>query len=265
MQTNVVGRLSSSESQLPGPDDLGAVALLLDIDGTILDIAITPGSVVVPRSLHRALESLLAKTGGAFALVSGRSIGNLDALFTPLRLPAIGGHGAEMRLSGSDQAQTRYPAVIGEALRSEVKAAAAADPRILLEDKGYSFAVHYRLAPQMEQTLKAKIAAIVERFGFRELEVIHGNAVIEIKPIRFSKGEAVCELMRHLPFAHRKPVFVGDDTTDESVFEVLPTLGGVGYSVARHIAGAKGVFDSPREVRSWLAHLGGSRRAAGNE
>ena len=86
---------------------------------------------------------------------------------------------------------------------------------------------------------------------------MHGKAVIEIKSASFSKGEAVRELMKSPPFAHRRPVFVGDDTTDESVFRVLPMLGGLGYSVERHIAGVNGTFDSPADVRSWLAHLCG--------
>jgi trehalose 6-phosphate phosphatase len=258
MHTNVVTRPSSNEAQLPRPDDLGSIALLLDVDGTILDTAITPGSVVVPRSLQASLEELHAKTDGALALVSGRLIRNLDALFAPLRLPAIGGHGAEMRLSGGDATQARHHAVIGDALRNLVAAVAASDPRIIMEDKGSSLALHYRLAPQMEQTLRTEIAAIIARVGIQELEVMDGKAVIEIKPASFSKGGAVREMMENPPFAHRKPVFVGDDTTDESVFRVLPMLGGIGYSVERFIPGANATFDSPNDVRRWLAQLCGS-------
>src|SRR5271156_841896 len=100
MNTSVFTRSASSELQLPGEGDLATIALLLDVDGTILDTAITPGSVVVPGSLRTSLDELHAKCAGALALVSGRLIRDLDALFAPLRLPAIGGHGAEMRLSG---------------------------------------------------------------------------------------------------------------------------------------------------------------------
>jgi trehalose 6-phosphate phosphatase len=178
-------------------------------------------------------------------------------LFTPLRLPAIGGHGAEMRLSGNAATQVRHAAAIGGALRQLVVAAAASDPRIILEDKGSSLAVHYRLAPQIEQTLKTKIAAIISRVAVQDLEVMNGKAVIEIKSANFSKGEAVREMMKNPPFARRKPVFVGDDTTDESVFKVLPALGGIGYSVERSIPGANGTFDSPFDVRCWLARLCG--------
>jgi trehalose 6-phosphate phosphatase len=257
MQMNVITRPSLGKPEPPRPDDLGTIALLLDVDGTILDTAITPGSVVVPESLCSTLRELHVKSGGALALVSGRLIRNLDVLFAPLRLPAIGGHGAEMRLSGQDATLVRNTAVIGGALRRLIAAAAAPDPRIILEDKGSSLAVHYRLAPQMEQILKTRIAAIVERIGVPDLEVMHGKAVIEIKPTGFNKGEAVRSMMKKSPFAHRTPVFIGDDTTDESVFKVLPMLGGVGYSVERLIPGANGTFDSPNDVRGWLARLCG--------
>jgi trehalose 6-phosphate phosphatase len=261
MHTNVVGRLSSGGPQLPRPEDLATIALLLDVDGTILDTAITPGGVVVPSSLRSSLGELHAKSAGALAFVSGRMIRNLDALFAPLRLPAIGGHGAEMRLSSDDATRTRQAVTIGRPLRDLIASAVTFDPRVILEDKGSSLAVHYRLAPHLEQTLKAKIAAIITRTAARDLEVMHGNAVIEVKPTGFSKGEAVRDMMKNPPFAHRKPVFVGDDTTDESVFRVLPMLGGVGYSVERLIIGANGTFNSPREVRCWLARLCGREGA----
>jgi len=261
MHTDVVTRHPSSEPLLPGPDQLKSIALLLDVDGTILDTADTPGSVAVSESLRASLEELHTKCGGALALVSGRLIHDLDGLFAPLRLPAIGGHGAEMRLCGDDATQARYAAALGGALRKLVAAVAASDPRIILEDKGSSLAVHYRLAPHMERILKTEIDAIIARVGVQGLEVMNGKAVIEIKPTIFSKGEAVREMMNNPPFADRKPIFVGDDTTDESVFNILPMLGGVGYSVERLIPGANGTFDSPYDVRCWLAHLCGRKES----
>jgi len=237
--------------------DLGSIALLLDVDGTIVDTAATPGDVVVPDSLRASLEELHAKCGGALALVSGRLIRDLDGLFAPLRLPAIGAHGAEMRLPGKPAALAQG-ADLGSAFRDQVAAVVSAtDPRIILEDKGSSLAVHYRLAPQMELTLKTKIEAIVARLAVRDVELMHGKAVIDIKSTHFSKGAAVRKLMKHPPFLDRRPVFVGDDTTDESVFALLPALGGLGYSVGRFIAGTNGTFGAPQDVRHWLGSLCG--------
>jgi trehalose 6-phosphate phosphatase len=255
MPTEMALRPSSIASALPGPGDLESTALLLDIDGTILDVAITPGSVVVSDALRSSLKELHAKCGGALALVSGRLIHDIDTLFAPLRLPAIGGHGAEMRLSAETLILARHADAISGALRNMVETAAAADPRVIVEDKTTSLAVHYRLALQMEETLKTRIAAIVSRIAVQSLEVLHGKAVIEIKSSHFSKGTAVQELMKNQPFKGRKPIFIGDDTTDLSVFKTLPALGGSGYSVERFMPGANGIFASPHEVRGWLASL----------
>ena len=257
MPTDIMTRLSPRQFRPPEPDDLTNIALLLDIDGTILDTAITPGSVVVPGSLRSSLRKLHAICGGALALVSGRLIRDLDVLFAPLRLPAIGGHGAEMRLSCNEEMLTRHGAVIDGTLRILVVALAKTHPGVIVEDKGASLAVHYRQAPRVEQSLRTRISAIIADVGIRDLEVMHGKAVFEVKPAIFNKGEAVRELMKSPPFAHRKPVFVGDDTTDESVFNVLPMLGGIGYSVERFIPGANGTFESPEDVRGWLADLCG--------
>ena len=256
MHTNAARHLPSKELRPPMRGDLGSIALLLDVDGTIVDTAATPGGVDVPRSLHASLEELHAKCGGALALVSGRLIRDLDGLFAPLQLPAIGAHGAEMRLPGKPIAFAQG-ANLGKAFRDQVAAVAAADPRIILEDKGSSLAVHYRLAPQLELTLKTKLEAIIARLAVRDVELMHGKAVIDIKLTHFSKGAAVRKLMKHPPFLNRRPVFVGDDTTDESVFAVLPTLGGLGFSVGRFIPGTNGTFGAPADVRQWLASLCG--------
>ena len=255
MQTTTAADQTDIVDSLPEPGDLRSIALLLDIDGTIIDIASRPDDVEVPRGLCETLAALHVKTGGALALVSGRLISDTDRLFAPLRLPAIGGHGAEMRIGG-ERASPRS-ADIDAALRHSVAALMRDDPRIVIEDKGYSLAVHYRLAPEREHYVKADLAALLTRAGHRDLEMLEGKAVVEIKPPAFTKGLAVRELMKHHPFVGRGPVFVGDDHTDETVFAVLPALGGVGYSVGRPIAGASGIFESPREVRRWLAALAG--------
>jgi len=104
--------------------------------------------------------------------------------------------------------------------------AVAVGPRIIIEDKGSSLAMHYRLSPDRGPLIKNKIAAILDRAPAEKLEMLCGKAVIEIKPQSFNKGVGVCEVMKCPPFAQRAPLFVGDDVTDESVFAVLPALGG---------------------------------------
>jgi trehalose 6-phosphate phosphatase len=231
--------------------DPKAIALLLDVDGTLIDIAPTPHEVHVPDDLCRALERLLKRTGGAVALVSGRPIADLDRLFSPLRLPAVGGHGAETRLSD------RYTTVksLPEALRRRLVAAKNIDPGIVVEDKGYSLALHYRNAPQREDELRRYIADACAAFADESLELLPGKAMFEVKRPGISKGAAVRALMGRAPFAGRRPVFIGDDVTDESVFAMLDEFGGTGFSVHRHFTGVSGIFKTPEHVRGALQML----------
>ena len=238
----------------PDAIDLMCTALLLDIDGTLIDIADTPARVVVPPTLRKTLSNLLDLSGGGVALVSGRTIETIDELFAPLTAPTIGGHGAEIRLTARGPKLKQRPADLSEPVRKQLHLLAKVDPWVLVEDKSHSIALHYRLAAQQENFLKREVAAIAAADP-SDVEILFGKAVIEIKPRAFTKGTAVRELMRIPPFANRTPVFVGDDVTDESVFAMLPELGGLGYSVGRDVDGVHGVFGGPQDVRDWLADL----------
>jgi trehalose 6-phosphate phosphatase len=242
------------ETIQPPVVNLRETAVLLDIDGTILDIAPTPSAVRVPASLRRTLARLSRQTAGALALVSGRSLGNIDLLFAPLRLPAIGGHGAELRPSADGEMDIETRPLDGD-LRERLAELAVDSPGVLVEDKGYSLAVHYRLAPEQEGRVKRAVAAIKADWPKEPIEVLPGKAVVEIKLVRFHKGAAIRELMQHKPFAGRRPIFVGDDTTDESAFAVMPEFGGRGFSVGRDVPGTVYCFSAPSEVRRWLERL----------
>ncbi len=233
--------------------DLASSALLLDVDGTLIDIGPSPFEVHVPEALCRSLARLLERMGGALALVSGRPIRDIDKLFSPLKLPAVGGHGAEMRLA--DGKVIADVEALPDELRKRLALAATPGSGVVLEDKGYSFALHYRRTPQQEPRLRALVERVRGEFPGQALEVLPGKAMVEIKRPGVSKGEAVRELMTYAPFAGRTPVFVGDDVTDESVFALLPTLRGKGYSVGRHFAGLAGMFAAPGEVREALRRL----------
>jgi trehalose 6-phosphate phosphatase len=236
-------------------------ALLLDIDGTLLDLAPTPREVWVPPDLAKTLPRLLARTSGALALVSGRSVNDIDLIFAPMQFPAVGGHGAEMRLSPENQSVSSAAPPMDTELKRRLAAIAKLSPGILLEDKGYSLALHYRLAPHAEQAIYDAVAAIRAEMPGSPMEVMPGKAVCEIKHAGFSKATGVKKLMNHAPFKGRRPVFIGDDVTDESVFAIMPDFNGLAFSVGRRARGVAGHFDEPRDVRAWLAHLLDDERA----
>jgi len=233
--------------------DPAETAFLFDVDGTLIDLGPSPFEVDVPHSLRRALSRLLELADGALALVSGRPIRDLDTLFEPLKLPAVGGHGAETRLHVGEAA--RRIADLPQSLRDYLIAAVGPDPRLSYEDKGYSVALHFRKAPEHERHLVSHVEKGLAIYPDEALEMLPGKAMIEVKRPGISKGEAVRALMTKAPFAGRRPVFIGDDVTDESVFAVMPALGGASYSVSRSFDGVPLVFDAPADVRRALAEL----------
>src|SRR6202049_5117997 len=231
---------------------LDQCAILLDIDGTLLDFAPTPREVWVPPGLAKTLNRLLARTSGALALVSGRSLNDIDLIFAPEQFPAVGGHGAEMRVSADSEAVATHAPPMDKELKRRLAAIAKLSPGILLEDKGYSLALHYRLAPHAERAIYEAVSLIRADLPDAQIEVMPGKCVCEIKHSGFNKASGVIELMNHQPFKGRRPVFVGDDVTDESVFAIMPDFGGLAFSVGRRAQGVADYFDDPAEVRDWL-------------
>ena len=234
---------------------LGECAILLDIDGTLLDLAPTPREVWVPPGLANTLNRLSDKTSGALALVSGRSLNDIDLIFAPDQFPAVGGHGAEMRLSLDSEAVSTHAPPMDKELKRRLAAIAKLSPGILLEDKGYSLALHYRLAPHAEKAIYEAVSLIRNELPHAPIEVLPGKCVYEIKQVGFDKAMGVRELMRHEPFRGRRPIFIGDDVTDESVFEIMPEFDGTAFSVGKRVRAVAGHFDAPADVREFLARL----------
>jgi trehalose 6-phosphate phosphatase len=234
---------------------LSEVAVLLDIDGTLLDLAPTPREVWVPPGLAKTLHRLHQRTNGALAMVSGRSLNDIDLIFAPDQFPAVGGHGAEMRLEADSEAVAAHAPPMDKELKRRLAAIARLSPGILLEDKGYSLALHYRLAPHAEKAIYEAVSLIRADLPNAPIEVLPGKLVCEIKHSGFTKATGVRELMTHAPFAGRRPFFIGDDVTDESVFAIMPDLDGLAFSVGRRSKGVAGHFDAPSDVREFLSHL----------
>lgn len=230
-------------------------ALFLDVDGTILEIAATPDAVRVPAHAVSAIAAAYRRLSGAVALVSGRSLPDLDRLFAPLELPAAGSHGAQRRTATGRLAGRHDAAKLAPA-RERLVQWTYAHVGTLLEDKQDSLALHYRNAPHLEPDARRVVAEAAAAAG-SEFHVQEGKMVLEIKARATSKGRAIEEFMEEEPFKGRRPVFIGDDLTDEAGFEAVNRLGGhsIAVGVARPTQARWRLRDAP-DVLCWLESQG---------
>jgi len=238
----------------PPPIDDGC-ALFLDVDGTLLEFAPAPDQVAVPERLREALAALHRRLDGAVALVSGRSLATLDALLALPRLPASGLHGLERRHGAQGQRAPRAPAALA-LVRREAEQVAARHPGAIVEDKGAALALHWRAAPHAAGAMQAFASAALPRLPGYRLQP--GHDVLELRPAghhggRADKGAAILAFMEEPPFAGRRPVFAGDDITDEAGFAAVNKRGGTSVLVgppresAAHFA-----LPGPAAVHAWI-------------
>ena len=237
----------------------GAVALFLDVDGTLLDFAQRPDAVVTPPGLVPSLAAAERRLGGAVALVSGRPLAQLDRLFSPLRLRASGVHGAEMRFDPYGEITKLANAVeMPDSLWRDILGVTQRFPGAIAENKVFSYAVHFRLAPWSQAPLRAAIEEVVAAQPAGSVEIMDAHFALDLKRPGSSKGRAIEAFMATPVFSGRTPVFLGDDKTDESGFAMVSSVGGFGYSVAELLNGAVGVFEKSGDVRDWLSGFAGS-------
>ncbi|MEO7457331.1 MAG: trehalose-phosphatase [Gemmatimonadaceae bacterium] len=229
-------------------------AMFLDIDGTLLDFAPTPDEVRAPPGLIHQLHRIRATLDGALAIVSGRSITSIDEVFVQSRFAAAGQHGVERRDAhgAASRSGVRLPAL--EAARERLDAMIADHTGLVLEDKGQSIALHYRLAPTLAAVAGAAMYSAWATAG-REYIVVAGSCVLELRPRDVNKGTAIVAFMRESPFAGRRPVFIGDDRTDEDGFRAVDAMGGHAIKVGIGATRAGWRIASVSGVSEWLAHV----------
>lgn len=234
-----------------------ACALFLDIDGTLLDLAATPDTVQVDTAIASLLPALERLLGGAIALITGRTIADADGLFPGLTLPVAGQHGFERRSAdgamhthGSEPPGHRW-------LHGELTHLVERHDGLWLEDKGITFALHYRQAPGLASYVNRTVRAMVattNRAG-AEWRLQPGKCIVEIRPAGRNKGAAILDYMAEQPFAGRLPVFVGDDRTDEFGFTAIGLVGGWAVKVGSGPTHARFRLRDVAAVRHWLAAL----------
>lgn len=234
------------ESPPPPGEILRHGALLLDFDGTLVEIAPTPDAVSVDPALPTLLGGLCDRLGGALAIVSGRPLDTLDAFLAPARLPAAAEHGVVLRTRADEPPEVISVPAVPEAWRAHAAALAASVPGAIYEPKPHGFAVHARRVPEAMGRFEGELRALIG--DDEQFLLLPAHMAWEVKPRAADKGTAVAALMARVPFHGRMPVFIGDDATDEDAIAAAIALGGVGMRVNE-------TFDDPAGVRAWLARL----------
>lgn len=227
-----------------------ACALFLDVDGSLIEFAPTPDRVHVPPTLRHRLFLLGETLHGALALVSGRSVDALDALFWPLKLPAAGLHGNELRTRDGFVRKSE-PCEALPRIHAEAVALSMRHPGTLIENKGAGIALHWREAPDAAPMLQAFAEASLQRLPGYRLQA--GHCVLELLKGHADKGQAIQDLLETSPFHGRLPIFAGDDLTDESGFNAVNAAGGISILIgARGNSAARYSLSNPAALRAWL-------------
>lgn len=260
--------LVAEKSRPVAPDpvlsDPARLAFFLDLDGTLLDLAPTPAKVAPEPGLVEVLMRLEGRVSGALALVTGRQVAFVDALFLSHRFTVAGLHGAELRpgpATGGGVSTIAAPSANTASFRqafSLMLSETAADPGLLAEDKGAAFALHYRNAPGLRSKVEGIMAedAHIAGPGYRLRE---GKLVVELCPSGADKGAALRNLMASTPFRGRCPVAAGDDLTDEAMFQAVNTMGGRSIRIGDHNdpSAATTRIATPGTFRARLRQLAG--------
>jgi trehalose 6-phosphate phosphatase len=238
----------------PLPATTARWALFLDVDGTLLEFADDPSTVTASVRLLMLLQALHRALGGALALVSGRTLADLDRLFNCPAWAAVGLHGLELRYADGTRRQIEVVAAQRSRMRDAVNALAVRLAGIQVEDKGAAIALHCRHAPRQLAALRTAAHALAAQLHGYEVQV--GHQVVEFKPAGVDKGRAVTELLQCQPFANRQPVYLGDDLTDEHAFSSINTAHGISVRVgSREPTQANFSLSGPTAVEAWLRRV----------
>ena len=229
---------------LPPPDRL---AILLDFDGTLVDIAPSPDRVVVPATLREALSGLRAACSDALAVITGRPIAQIDHFLPDLPYAVAGEHGSAIRHAPGEAVDHLVQPEPPADWLERAEALVARWPGAHVERKKSGFVLHFRAVPKAGEPLRAALDALI---GARaeDFHVLSSKMAWELRPVGADKGSALEAVMARPPFAGRLPLFIGDDVTDRDAIEAAERMGGIGLMVPER-------FGEPADVRAWLGEL----------
>ena len=213
------------------PKDIQKVALFLDVDGTLYEIVNSPSLIKPCFRLQKKLYTIRNRLGGALGLISGRSLDDLDRIFDTSKIPVAGNHGAQLR----DALRTKeYQADTGniKGIAQKIRKLLNEQKNIEIENKGSNLTVHFRNSTIDRREINRIIMELVKCDP--SLTFLKGKEVFEVKPLSHNKGTAISYFMRTKPFIKRRPIFIGDDVTDEDGFETVNNKGGWSVRVGNY-------------------------------
>lgn len=233
----------------PPVDLLRGGSLFLDFDGTLVDLAPTPDAIQVSIGLRELLARLHYRLDGRVAILSGRSVDDLLGHLGPVALAIAGSHGLERTGTSNEIVAPPPPDGLTEAVHV-LRGVQEHFPDVLVEEKPFGVAIHFRLAPEAEEACRFAATEVANQTG---LVVQPGKMVFELKPSSGTKGGALRAFMAEPPFLTTRPVFLGDDLTDEHGFEAATDLAGAGILVGEERETAA-IYRLPgvRAARDWL-------------
>jgi len=227
------------------------ISLYLDFDGTLVSFADTPDGISVAPETVELLKELYSRLDGALAIVTGRSITNLDLHLSGFKPPVAGEHGAQWRWSDGRQSSAGTVSFRSQLLKADDAFDDVEGMRI--ETKSSGFAIHFRQAPQWEKTVRNFVDDLI--VDNPNLTCVHGNMVSEVRGRAVHKGAAIELFQKHEPFKGRTPIFIGDDVTDEDGFKVVNQAGGLSIKVGSDETCASFRLGGVEEVHDWLNSL----------
>lgn len=225
-------------------------ALFIDFDGTLVEIAATPDRIEVAAGLPALLQRVASRLDGAFAVISGRPLADLTRRLAGYSGAAAGNHGLERRSATGIVHRPRADPTL-ELVWPVIRQFAALTPGATIEDKGLAIAIHYRGWPELAETCR-RVAERAVLLSENQLTMLTGKMVIELRPRGADKGHATQAFLAEREFRDKRPVFVGDDWTDEAGFAVANRLDGIAIHVGDGETIARYRLDSVAAVIRWL-------------
>jgi trehalose 6-phosphate phosphatase len=248
-------RRNMPQTETTVPSSTPLLAIFTDFDGTLVELAETPDAVDVPEALAHRLEQTAREFDSAFAVLTGREIADIDRFLSPLQLPIAGAHGTQRRRADGfvepvDPSSLRDAKTIADALAPLL----IAHPNLLLETKQGAVALHFRQAPELEDTVRTAMEEALRSIG--DFSLVPGKMVLEARPRGVSKGDALRAFMLEEPFVGRTPIFIGDDVTDEDAFIAAQELGGIGIKLGEGDTAARMRIADVASVHALIQGLG---------